>query len=93
MNKKTVSLSISALKQLFMMSLLLSRRIVFAVAFSLNCGCVKLLLPNSHVVDVLTPVLDEISKWLQTDPNSPESGGYIAGYEHKTTNNIVLGNL
>ena len=63
------------------------------MAISLNCGCVKLLLPNNCVVDVLTPVLDEISKWLQTDADSPESGGYVVGYEHKTTKNIVLENV
>lgn len=60
------------------------------MAIKLNRGCVKMLLPNGCIADVLTPVLDEISKWLQTDSNSPESGGYIVGYEHRTTKNIVL---
>ena len=63
------------------------------MAIRLDCGCVKLMLPNSCVVDVLTPTLEEISKWLQTDVDSPESGGYIVGYEHKTTKNIVLENV
>jgi len=60
------------------------------VAIKLNCGCVKLALPNGHVVDILTPVLDELTKWLQGDPDTPESGGYIVGYEHKDTGNVVL---
>ena len=60
------------------------------MAIKLNSGCVKLSLPNGCVVDVLTSVLDEITKWLQVDPTAPESGGYIVGYEHKETKNIVL---
>ena len=47
-------------------------------------------LPNGNVVDILTTVLDEISRWLQTDITKPESGGYIVGYQHKDTRNIVL---
>lgn len=47
-------------------------------------------LPNGKVVDILTEALDEISKWLQTDEMKPESGGYIIGYQHKDTGNIVL---
>lgn len=60
------------------------------MAIKLNSGCVKLSLPNGCVVDILTPVLDEIAKWLQGDSSAPESGGYIVGYEHKLTKNIVL---
>lgn len=60
------------------------------MAIKLNCGCIKLALPNGRVVDILTPVLDEIEKWLQISPNIPEGGGYIVGYEHKGTGNIVL---
>ena len=47
-------------------------------------------LPNGKVVDILTTVLDEISAWLQDNQDKPESGGYIIGYQHKDTGNIVL---
>ena len=60
------------------------------MAIKLNCGCVKMTLPNGHVVDILTPLLNEIRKWLQITPDIPESGGYIVGYEHKDTGNVVL---
>lgn len=60
------------------------------MAIKLNCGCIKMALPNGRVVDILTDVLDEISKWLQVENDAPESGGYIVGYEHKDTGNAVL---
>lgn len=60
------------------------------MAIKLNCGCIKMALPNGRVVDILTSVLDEISKWLQVEIDAPESGGYIVGYEHKDTGNVVL---
>lgn len=60
------------------------------MAIKLNCGCIKMALPNGCVVDILTDVLDEISKWLQVENDAPESGGYIVGYEHKDTGNTVL---
>ena len=60
------------------------------MAIKLNCGCVKMALPNGRVVDILTDALDEIGKWLQVEEDAPESGGYIVGYEHKDTGNIVL---
>ena len=47
-------------------------------------------LPNGKVVDILTDVLDEISCWIQNDISNKESGGYIVGYQHKETGNIVL---
>lgn len=47
-------------------------------------------LPNGKVVDILTPVSNEIKKWLQNDPLSAEAGGYIVGYQHKATGNISL---
>ena len=52
--------------------------------------CIKLILPNGKVVDVLSPVLVEICKWLQNETTKPESGGYIVGYQHKSTGNISL---
>lgn len=52
--------------------------------------CVKLILPNGEVVDVLTPVIEEMGKWVQDESYKPESGGYIVGYQHKNTGNISL---
>lgn len=48
------------------------------------------MLPNGKIVDILSPVLDEIKKWLQDDNKKPESGGYIVGYQHEGTGNISL---
>lgn len=56
----------------------------------MNNTCVKVRLPNGKVADVLTPVLDEIGKWLQDEKEKPESGGYIVGYQHAGTGNISL---
>lgn len=47
-------------------------------------------LPNHKVVDILTPVFDEIYKWSQDSEEKPESGGYIVGYQHVKTGNISL---
>lgn len=52
--------------------------------------CVKLILPNGKVVDILTPVIEEMEKWVQDEAHKPESGGYIVGYQHKETGNISL---
>lgn len=55
-----------------------------------NNKCVKMDLPNSMVVDILSPVFNEISKWLQDSPEKSESGGYIVGYQHEKSRNITL---
>lgn len=55
-----------------------------------NSRCVKMLLPNNKVVDILSAVFDEIYKWLQTESDKPESGGFIVGYQHKNSGNISL---
>ncbi len=55
-----------------------------------NNRCVKMNLPNHNVVDILTPVFDEICKWSQDSEEKPESGGYIVGYQHVKTGNISL---
>ena len=73
-----------------MTSIHLKKRGAVVVAIKLNDGCVKMQLPNGKVVDILTAVLDEISEWLQDNHDKPESGGYIIGYQHKDTGNIVL---
>ena len=52
--------------------------------------CIKMALPNGKVVDLLTPVLAEIQKWIQDEPGKPERGGFIVGYKHKETGNISL---
>ena len=61
-----------------------------AVEIKNNFRCVKLKTEDGLLVDVLSPVISEISKWIQDEPNKPESGGYIVGYEHKGTGNISL---
>lgn len=71
----------------------LQKRSADAVAIKLNNGCVKLNLPNGKVVDILTDVLDEISNCIQSDNSQPESGGYVVGYQHQITKNIVLESL
>ena len=68
----------------------LSKRSAGVVAIKLDNGCVKMNLPNGKVVDILTNVLEEISCWLQKDMLQNESGGYIVGYQHHKTGNIVL---
>lgn len=55
-----------------------------------NDRCVKMFLPNGKVVDVLSPVLYEIRKWIQDEESKSESGGYIIGYQHTVTGNISL---
>lgn len=55
-----------------------------------NSRCVKMVLPNNKVVDILSTVFDEIYKWLQNEKDKPESGGFIVGYQHKYTGNISL---
>lgn len=55
-----------------------------------NNKCIKICLPNGKVADILVPVLDEIHRWIQDEPNKPESGGYIVGYQHDNTGNISL---
>ena len=52
-----------------------------------------MLLSNHKVVDILTPVFDEIYKWLQNDSETPESGGVIVGYQHRNTGNISIENI
>lgn len=55
-----------------------------------NNRCIKMLLPNNKVVDILSVVFDEIYKWIQAESDNPESGGFIVGYEHKNSGNISL---
>lgn len=52
--------------------------------------CYKFLLPNAKVVDVLVDLMDDITQYLQSNHMSSESGGYILGYQHRETGNIVL---
>lgn len=55
-----------------------------------NNQCVKVSLPDGQVVDILSAVTDEIAKWIQDSETKPESGGFIAGYQHKSTGNVSL---
>lgn len=59
-------------------------------AMKIEPRCYKCKLPNGKVVDILSDVMDEISHWLQSGKDDPESGGYILGYQHCITNNITL---
>lgn len=52
--------------------------------------CYKFKLPNGRVVDILSELIDEMSKWLQHNTHAPESGGYIIGYQNRKTGNITL---
>lgn len=51
---------------------------------------VKVRLPDGKVVDVLSPVVEEIRRWIQDDQSIPESGGFIVGYQHMGTGNVSL---
>jgi len=64
-----------------------------AAVIEINNKCVKMKLPNGMVVDILSEVFQEISKWIQIDISLPESGGFILGYSHKGTGNISLENV
>lgn len=61
-----------------------------AVEIGKKNRCVKVNLPDGTVADILTPVMEEMEKWVQDEPDKPESGGYIVGYQHKNTGNISL---
>lgn len=63
---------------------------VAVAVMKIESRCYKLKLPNGKVVDILSEMINEISKWLQYDGDLPESGGYILGYQHKETGNISL---
>ena len=42
------------------------------------------------MLDILAEAVAEITSWLQTAFHSPESGGYMLGYQHAKTKNITL---
>lgn len=46
--------------------------------------CVKLILPNGKVVDVLTPVIEEMGKWVQDESYKPESVDTLLGISIRT---------
>lgn len=62
------------------------------MAIEIGNKCIKMRLPNGKVVDILSPVFEEIGKWLQTDSMLPESGGFIVGYKHSKTGDVSLEN-
>lgn len=53
-------------------------------------GCIKMMLPNGKIVDILSEVMCELRKWLQDTSTKAEAGGYIVGYQHSQTGNITL---
>ena len=63
---------------------------VAPVAMEIESRCYKLQLPNGRVVDILSEIIGEMSKWLQYASHSPERGGYVLGYQHRKTGNITL---
>lgn len=63
---------------------------VAPAAMEIESRCYKLQLPNGRVVDILSELIDEMSKWLQHDTHAPESGGYVIGYQNRKTGNITL---
>lgn len=66
---------------------------VNAVAIEIENKCIKMQLPNGKTVDILPDVLAEISKWLQTEANASEAGGFLVGYEDSKSKNISLDGL
>lgn len=63
------------------------------MAISINNNFAKMRLPNGKVVDILSSVFGEMKNWIQEDLNSPESGGFLVGYQHKVSGNISLENI
>ena len=68
----------------------LSKVGVIVAVIQIENKCVKMLLPNKRVVDILPEIFEEIKKWVQISKDAPESGGYIVGYQHGKTKNISL---
>lgn len=60
------------------------------VELNKNNRCIKLQLPDGTTVDILTAVLYEMDKWIQSKENKTEAGGYVVGYLHQTTKNVSL---
>lgn len=54
---------------------------------------IKFDLPNGHVVDLLYPQLNEMIKYKQDHYDSPESCGFILGYQNASTNNITISEI
>ena len=50
-------------------------------------------LPNGHTVDFLPDIFQEILKWLQTDVNMPEAGGFLVGYRDNNSESISIDGL
>lgn len=66
---------------------------VNTVAIKIVNKCIKMKLPNKKTVDILPNVLSEISKWVQTETNASEAGGFLVGYEDSKSKNISLDDL
>ena len=52
--------------------------------------CIKFDLPNGKRIDVLSDVLSSIKSYIQLHQHTPESAGFLLGYQNKTTNNITI---
>lgn len=66
---------------------------VIAAVIPIENKCVKLMLPNKCLVDILPEIFEEIKIWTQRYEKSPEAGGFIVGYQHKGTGNVSLENI
>lgn len=63
------------------------------MAIEMKPRCIKMILPDGHTVDFLPDVLGEIIKWLQTEANMPEAGGFLVGYKDYRSGNISIDGL
>lgn len=55
--------------------------------------CAKFCLPNGRTVDLLSYVLDEMAVWKQNEAHSPESCGFLLGYQNRNTGNITISHI
>ena len=52
--------------------------------------CIKFDLPNGNYVDILNDVFLSIKEYIQFDQSTPESAGFLLGYQNRNTNNITI---
>jgi len=52
--------------------------------------CIKFDLPNGNCIDILNNVFQSIKDYIQFEQNTPESAGFLLGYQNRITNNITI---